>query len=333
MTKRSRRSVLAIGCAAVAWLLLRPYAALGGLLQNLFSPPEPKATKPITPNDEFYVTSYRSPPTIRIRDWSLSIKGLVERPFTLTYEQLLAKPAVSQIVTLECVGNTVAGEFMSTAEWEGIPLRPLLQEAGVQTGAYDVVFRAADGYSDSIRLERALAGDVMIALKMNGVPLPQGHGFPARAIVPGQYGMKSVQWLTDIETTAEDYKGYYAQKGWTDDATVKTTSRIDLPGHGTTIRGLHHKIEGLAFAGTRGIRRVEISTDGGERWALATLAPPLSSASWVFWHYDWMVPNAGRYTLIVRATDGTGAAQTSIEQEPAPDGASGLHEITVTVDA
>ena len=333
MTTLSRRRMLTIGGAAVAWVLVRPRIALAGLLQNLFGPPEPKPTKPITPNEDFYVTSYRSPPTIRINDWSLSIKGLVERPLTLTYERLLAESTVSQIVTLECVGNTVAGEFIGTAEWEGIPLRSLLEQAGVQAAAYDVVFRAADGYSDGIRIDRAMAGDVMIAHRMNGVRLPLGHGFPARAIVPGHYGMKSVQWLTEIEVVAQDYKGYYAQKGWTDEAIIKTTSRIDLPGHGTIIKGFNLKIEGLAFAGIRGIKQVEISTDGGERWMPANLAPPLSSASWVFWHYDWTVPMAGRYTVIVRATDGTGAVQTSTEQEPAPDGASGLHELTVTVEA
>ena len=331
MPRPSRRRFLQ---AAVSLLIAAtlPPTARAGLLQNLFGQPEPKATKPITPNEEFYVTSYRSPPTIRINDWSLSIKGLVERPIALTYEQLIAKPSVAQIVTLECVGNTVAGEFISTAKWEGVPLRALLDEAGAQADAYDVIFRAADGFSDSIRLDRAMAGDVLIAHKMNGVPLPEGHGFPARVIVPGHYGMKNVQWLTEIEVVAEDYKGYYAQKGWTDEAIIKTTSRIDLPGHGTTIRGLHHKIEGLAFAGTRGIKQVEISTDGGEHWAFATLAPPISSASWRFWHYNWAVSKAGRHTLLVRATDGTGKLQTSIEQDPAPDGASGLHEISMLVE-
>lgn len=333
MPDPSRRHVLKI-CAAIAvWLVTCPRFAFAGFLQNLLGLSEPKTTTPITPNEEFYVTSYRSPPTIRINGWSLSIKGLVERPMTLTYNQLIAKPSLSQIVTLECVGNTVAGEFISTARWEGVPLRSLLEEAGAQADAYDVVFRAADGYSDSIRFDRAMAGDVLIAHRMNGVPLPQGHGFPARAIVPGHYGMKSVQWLMEIEAVAEDYKGYYAQKGWTDEAVIKTTSRIDLPGHGTVIGGLRHQVEGLAFAGARGIKQVEISVDGGERWVPAELDNPLSSYSWVFWHYDWTVPKPGRYSLIVRATDGAGRLQSSSDQDPAPDGATGLHEITVTVTA
>jgi len=330
MPRPSRRRFL----KAAGGLLLGtavPIPSLAGLLDRVFGQPEPKRTQPITPNDEFYVTSYRSPPTIRINEWSLAIKGLIERPMTLTYEQLIAKPTASQIVTLECVGNTVAGEFMSTAEWTGLPLRTLLEEAGAQAGAYDVVFRAADGYSDSIRFDRAMAGDVLIAHQMNAVSLPTGHGSPARMIVPGHYGMKSVQWLTEIEIVAEDYKGYYAQKGWTDEAIVKTTSRIDLPGHGSTVSGPFQTIEGLAFAGVRGISLVEVSTDGGEQWAVATLNPPLSESSWRFWRYPWTVPKAGRYTILVRATDGMGMRQTSVEQDPAPDGATGWHEVTVSV--
>ena len=226
---------------------------------------------------------------------------------TLDYEQLCARPSVSHVVTLECVGNTVAGEYIGTARWEGCSLRSLLEEAGVRTDAVDVVFRAADEYSDSISLTRAMAGDVMVAFRMNGVALPQSHGFPARMIVPGHYGMKSVQWLTDIEAVDHDYKGYYARKGWTDEAIIKTTSRIDVPGHGSTLTGLRHKVAGLAFAGTRGISAVEVRTDEGASWTNATLEVPVSTASWVFWHYDWIVPQNGSYTLSVRATDGTGA--------------------------
>ncbi|WHZ24824.1 MAG: hypothetical protein OJF47_003936 [Nitrospira sp.] len=330
-TLSRRRLLFAAGVTAFA-SILRPLSASAGLLDSLFGRVEAKATKPITLNEEFYLTSYRSPSTIRVHDWLLSVKGLVERPSRFTYEELLAKPTVSQIVTLECVGNTVAGEFIGTAEWTGISLRGLLEDAGIHASGHDVVFRAADGFSDSIRLDRAMADDVLMAHGMNGVPLPQGHGFPVRIIVPGCYGMKSVQWLTEIEVVDHDYKGYYQQKGWSDEAIVKTTSRIDLPGHGTTLRGLRHRIEGLAFAGTRGISLVEISLDGGEVWIPATLDPPLSPAAWSFWSYDWTVQAAGRYHLAVRATDGTGWRQSSIEQDPAPDGATGLHEVMVTVE-
>lgn len=332
MRSLSRRHVLkAFGAWSVLPLLL-PVHASAGFLDRLLGQ-QGRKTKPITPNEDFYVTSYRSPPTIRLSDWSLSLKGLVERPITLTYEQLIEKAAVSRIVTLECVGNTIGGDSISTAEWTGVTLRSLLEESGISERAYDVVFRAADGFSDSIRADHAMFGDVMVAHKMNGVPLPQGHGFPTRAIVPGHYGMKSVQWLTEIEAVDHDYKGYYQQKGWTENAIVKTMSRIDAPGHGATVRGPHQKVEGLAFAGARGISRVEVSTDGGEHWVLADVATPLSPYAWLFWSYDWTVPSPGRYSLVVRATDGTGSLQTAIEQDAAPDGSSGLHEITVIVAA
>lgn len=333
MPGRSRRHVLKVLGAGILLGLFRPFHASASFLDRLYHQQDRTPTKPITPNNEFYVTSYRSPPTIRLHEWSLSIKGLVERPITLTYEQLLEKSTVSRIVTLECVGNTVGGEFISTADWTGVSLRSLLEESGISEQAYDVVFRAADGFSDSIRADRAMLGDVIIAHKMNGVSLPAAHGFPARAIVPGHYGMKSVQWLTEIEVVPQDYKGYYQQKGWTEDAIIKTMSRIDVPGHGATVRGPQQKVEGIAFAGLRGVRLVEISTDGGNGWSPANLAAPLSPYAWAFWSYDWTVPAPGRYTLLVRATDGTSSLQTSTEQEPSPDGASGLHEITVTVAA
>lgn len=331
MSTLSRRHVLKGFGALILLYIVRPFQAAAGFFDGVFGRQARGPTKPITPNDEFYVTSYRSPPTVRLNNWSLSLKGLVERPFTFTYEQLREKGAVARVVTLECVGNSIGGESISTAEWSGVPLRSLLEESGISAQAYDVVFRGADGFTDSIKVDRAMLGDVILAHTMNGVPLPEGHGFPVRAIVPGYYGMKSVQWLTEIEVVAHDYKGYYPQKGWTEEALVKTMSRIDVPGHGNTLRGPQQRVEGIAFAGIRGIRKVEISMNGGNSWNPAILAAPLSPYAWVFWSYDWTVPAPGRYALSIRATDGTGSLQTSTEQEPSPDGASGLHEITVTV--
>lgn len=329
----SRRAMLKAAGVAVMAPLVQPLHAVSGVLDRLFgSAPEAKPTPPITPNEEFYITSYRSPPSVRLENWRLVVKGLVERPMTLTYGELQARPRVAEIVTLQCVGNPVGGDAISTAEWEGISLRRLLEEAGIASGAYDVVFRAADGYSDSIRIERAMAGDVLVAYRMNGVPLPQAHGFPVRIIVPGIYGMKSVQWLTDIEVVDYDYQGYDQQKGWSDDATVKTMSRIDVPGHGTVLQGRRQIMQGLAFAGTRGVRQVEVSTNGGGTWAPARLDVPLSPYAWVLWSYEWAVAAPGRHSLAVRATEGLGKMQTSFEQDPAPDGASGLHQITVTVE-
>jgi DMSO/TMAO reductase YedYZ molybdopterin-dependent catalytic subunit len=263
----------------------------------------------------------------------LAITGLVEKPIAVTYPELLALPRIRAVVTLECVGNGVAGDAISTAEWEGVSLKLLLEEARVTSTAYDLVFKAADGYSDSIPVERALAGDVLVAYRMNGVPLPQGHGFPARIIVPGLYGMKHVQWLTEIALVDHDYQGYYQRKGWSDEAVVKTTSRVDLPEHGSTLRGPTYTVQGLAFAGTRGIKQVELSMDEGKTWHQVVLDPEISPSAWRFWSYRWTLPAQGRYTLLVRATDGTGRPQAAVDEGPAPDGATGLHEITVTVRA
>nr|MBI3613793.1 molybdopterin-dependent oxidoreductase [Nitrospirota bacterium] len=324
------RGVKLAGGLALASSLSWPTRAGATVLDKLFRG-SAQATPAITPNDDFYVTSYRSPPTIRINEWELAIKGLVESPVTLRYPELLARPLRSEIVTLECVGNSVAGDAVGTAFWEGVPLKSLLEEAGVSAQARRVVFRAADGYSDSLPTERVMAGDVLVAVTMNRVPLPQAHGFPARIIVPGVYGMKQVQWLTEIEAVDQDYKGYYQHKGWSEAALVKTMSRIDVPGHGETLRSGEHVVKGLAFAGSRGILSVELSADGGDRWMPAQLEPELSPYAWRFWTCRWQPQKPGQYALKVRAKDGTGNPQASTEQDPFPDGAAGLHEITVTV--
>ena len=303
-----------------------------GMWSQVFGSPS-REVSPITPNEAFYITSYRTPPSIRAENWTLLIKGLVKNPITISYPQLLARPHVSEIVTLECIGNGVAGEAIGTAEWEGVSLKTVLDEVGVDSKAYDVVLRATDGYSDSLTLERAMVGDVLIAHGMNGETLPSGHGYPARIIVPGVYGMKHVQWLSEIEVVPQDYQGYHQKKGWSDDATVKTMSWISNPQDGDTlpIRS-RMTMQGYAFAGTRGIRTVEVTTDGGQTWTSASLMPELSPYAWVFWKYSWEPHRPGDHRILVRATDSTGQHQTATEQEPFPDGASGRQEVIVTVE-
>ncbi len=303
----------------------------GGMWSQIFSQPK-REVSPITPNDEFYTTSYRTPPFLPIEQWTLSIHGLVDRPLTLSYAQLLAYPSVSEYVTLECVGNGVAGEAIGTAKWEGAPLKQLLEQAGVHANSHDVVLRSADGYSDSLRLDHAMRGEVMVAYKMNGVPLPLGHGFPARMIVPGYYGMKHVQWLTHIELTETNYQGYYQKKGWSDDPIVKTMSWITDPQTGdelTTEKS--YILKGFAFSGSRGIRSVELSTDGGESWAPALLQPALSPHTWVHWEFLWMPTIPGDHRIVARATDGTGTQQITSDRDPFPNGTTGLQEVIVSV--
>ena len=329
----SRRQVLQLtaGLGLVS-IIPQPRHAFAGMWSQLFGEPK-REMSPITPNEEFYITSYRTPPFLPADQWALSIRGQVNNPFTITYPQLLAQPSVSEIVTLECVGNSVAGEAIGTAEWEGVKLNRILDRAGVRTQAYDVVFHAADGYSDSLPIERAMRDDMLIAFRMNGVPLPWGHGFPARVIAPGHYGMKHVQWLTGIELVTSDYQGYYQQKGWSDDAIVKTKSWLTDPQTGDTLPvGRRFPIKGVAFAGSRGIRQVELSTNGGETWDRARLAQALSPYSWVLWTYQWEPAKPGDHRLLARATDGTGAVQTALDHTPFPDGASGISETIVAVE-
>ena len=212
-------------------------------------------------------------------------------------------------------------------------MKSLLDEAGVNPNAYDIILHAADGYTDSIPVERAMAGDVLIAYKMNGATLPPGHGYPARIIVPGVYGMKQVQWLTAIELVNKDYLGYHQRQGWSDDAIVQTRSWITDPQEGDGLAREPITLRGFAFAGDRGIRSVDISLDDGETWKSAVLEPTISPYAWRFWHYTWHDPKPGDYRLRVRATDGTGVLQSSIEQKPFPNGGTGLQEISFSVAA
>lgn len=328
----SRRRFLQLsGTLAVAPLFLATHSARAGMWRQLFGSTK-RTTSPITSNDEFYITSYRTPPFVPADRWALTIRGTVISPLTLTYRDLLSQPAITEIVTLECVGNGVGGEAIGTAEWQGVRLKALLDKARVTSHTQDVVFHAADGYSDSLTIERAMMDDIMVAYRMNGVPLPLGHGFPARMIVPGHYGMKHVQWLTGIELVSSDYKGYYQRKDWSDKAIVKTKSWITDPQTGDTLPAKNlFTMQGFAFAGSRGIRQVDISTDGGASWSAATLAPSLSAYSWVMWSYPWEPQRSGDFHIFARATDGTGEQQSSQEDPPFPDGASGLQEVIVSI--
>lgn len=327
----SRRNLFKMaGGLALTSALPYPKISMGSMLSQVFGGMK-REVSPITPNDEFYITSYRSPPDVRVHDWTLAVKGLVKSPIRLNYAEFLTRPTISDIVTLECVGNEVAGDSIGTAEWEGVALKALLDEAGVQSTASDLVLRAADGYSDSFSVERAMVGDVMIAHTMNGVPLPTGHGYPARIIVPGIYGMKQVQWLTEIELVPHDYRGYYQKQKWSEDATVQTKTWITDPQEDDDLPSKDYRIKGFAFAGTRGIQSVELSFDGGDHWELTHLEPAQSRSSWVFWNFMWQAPRPGVYTIVARATDGTGALQSAVEQKPFPSGTTGLHEMMVTV--
>ncbi len=295
----------------------------------------PRDTPPITPNPQFYVYDIgRLSKMIQDLDysrWALNLTGRVKRPLTLTYDAIKQRPFLETTVTLECIENPVGGDTISNAVWRGASLKDLLIEAGIDPHTRKVIFKAADGYTDSIPVTRALSGDVLLAYQMNGVDLPRPHGYPLRAVVPGIYGMKNVKWIMEIEVTESDYLGYWQQRGWSDEAEIGIMSRIDRPGAYQELQGLKQVIRGIAFAGTAGIQRVEVSTDGGRNWSPAKLNAPLSLHAWVFWQFDWQVPQPGVYHIVVRATDRSGRLQTAEYTRGFPNGATGFHSITVEV--
>ncbi len=328
----SRRGFLSLSLGVLGLAALSPPRLLrAGLLDRLFGGAG-RETPPITPNRDFFVTSYDVTPPIALDRWALTFGGSVRRPARLSYDDLLTRPQTRMIATLECIGNPVGGDAIGTAEWGGVRLNALLDEAGVDPQGVDVVLRGADGYSDSIPVSRAMRDEVLVATRMNGVPLPPEHGYPARLIVPGIYGMKNVKWLTGIEIVPQDYRGYWQERGWPDDAFVRLSSRIDLPGDRETIALPRYTAKGIAFGGLARIPRVEVSTNGGADWQSAALLPPLSPHAWTLWTYDWAIPGPGEYTLMVRATNEDGVGQAWQPGAPSA-GTAGVHAITVAAVA
>jgi DMSO/TMAO reductase YedYZ molybdopterin-dependent catalytic subunit len=287
----------------------------------------------ITDNRVFYrVDIDPIPPQLNFDQWSLKITGKVNSPFTINKDSLMAMQTNDEYVTLECVSNTInpPGALISNAIWTGVPLPFVLNQAGVASDAKYVVFHCADGYTVGIPLDRAMKSDALLAYKMNDQLLPTGHGFPLRAIVPGIYGMMNAKWVTEIELVDYVYLGYWQERGWSNDARIKTTSIIYYPSAQAEVSGTI-PIAGVAFAGDRGISKVEVSADGGSTWNEATLKKSLSPYSWVLWAYEWNPSIKGSATIIVRAYDGAGTVQDPTSVQPFPNGASGYNQIQVAV--
>jgi len=273
------------------------------------------------------------PPSIDRTTWRLKVTGLVDRTVELTYDELVALPVVEQFVTIACVSNEVGGNLVGNAKWTGVALRDVLDMAGVQSAADQLVGRSADGWTAGMPVEWVTdpAREPMIAVGMNGEPLPRAHGYPARLIVPGLYGyVSATKWLTELElTTFDQFHGYWVPLGWAERAPILTQSRIDVPRSGANVPAGTVAVAGVAWAPDRGIRAVEVQVDEGA-WQPATLSAPISKATWVQWLFRWDA-TPGRHALSVRATDGTGEVQTDMSSPPAPDGARGHHTISVNV--
>jgi len=286
-----------------------------------------------TPNDFFYrVDTALLTPQVASDTWRLRIHGMVDREVELTFKELLARPLEEHDVTLTCVSNPVGGEYVGNARWLGAMLKPVLDGAGVHAGANQIVSRSSDGMTIGTPTAAIMDGrDAMLAVGTNGVPLPIAHGFPVRMVVPGLYGYTSAtKWVVDMElTTFAAFDAYWVGEGWAQQATIKTESRIDTPASGTSVRSGTVPVAGVAWAQHRGIAAVEVRVDAGP-WNEARLSAIDTIDTWRQWVWDWPA-TPGRHTIEVRATDETGYTQTSRRVPPAPNGATGWHQVFVTV--
>ncbi|WP_436537087.1 molybdopterin-dependent oxidoreductase [Actinoplanes sp. HUAS TT8] len=287
----------------------------------------------VTPNDDFYrIDTALISPQVDPATWTLKIHGMVRNPITITWAELLQRPMVERYVTLACVSNEVGGDLIGNALWLGTPIKALLDEADPLPGADQVVQRSTDGWTCGTPTAVLRDGrDALLAVGMNGEPLPVEHGFPVRMIVPGLYGYVSAcKWITEIELTRfADFDAYWVPRGWAAQGPIKTESRIDTPRDGAKRDAGPVVVAGVAWAQHRGIAKVEVQVDDGA-WETAALAPAVSDDTWRQWTHTWPA-TSGRHVLRVRATDLDGYTQTSDLADPAPDGATGWHEVTVSV--
>jgi DMSO/TMAO reductase YedYZ molybdopterin-dependent catalytic subunit len=286
-------------------------------------------------NRDFYrIDTALQVPVVDAADWTLTIDGMVEREVSIDFAELLALPLVEHSVTLMCVSNEVGGSLVGNATWLGYPIRDLLKRAGPLPGADMVLSYSIDGFTAGSPLDVLLEEDrtSLLAVGMNGDPLPIEHGFPARLVVPGLYGyVSATKWVVRLKVTRfADDMGYWTPRGWSALGPVKTASRIDVPRSGDPARPGKLTIAGVAWAQHRGIRGVEIRVDDGD-WNAARLADAISADTWVQWLYDWdAIP--GSHTIAVRATASDGDTQRENRLPPAPNGSEGYHTITVRVE-
>jgi DMSO/TMAO reductase YedYZ molybdopterin-dependent catalytic subunit len=345
-------SIGVIGAAAVGGLFGRTLLAnaregavpqAGGLPSaGASAPPLPAGasldvegiTPLVTPTERFYrIDTALLVPRPRLETWRLAVTGMVDRPFELTYDELVAMPLVEQYVTIACVSNEVGGDLVGNALWRGVRLKDLLARAGVAPDATQIVGRSVDGFTVGFPTVHALADEreALVAVGMNGEALPANHGFPARLIVPGLFGyVSATKWLTEINlTTLDAFDAYWVPLGWSKQGPILTQSRIDVPRSGASVAAGAVTVAGVAWAPDRGIRTVEVQVDEAE-WAAAELSVPISDATWVQWTYPWEAA-PGQHVVRVRATDGKGDLQEERRTPPPPDGARGYHTISVAV--
>ncbi|WP_353826521.1 molybdopterin-dependent oxidoreductase [Agromyces sp. SYSU T0242] len=288
----------------------------------------------ITPNGVFYrIDTALSVPQVDPEEWRLRIHGMVDREVELTWDDLVALPMAESVTTLACVSNEVGGELIGTAVWLGTPIRDLLARAAPDAEADMVLSRSIDGFTASTPLEVLTDPDreAVLAIGMNGEPLPVEHGFPVRMVVPGLYGyVSATKWVTELQVTRFDRdRAYWSDRGWSERGPIKLSSRIDVPRPGQSLEAGTVVVAGVAWHQHTGVDGVEVQVDDGP-WRPATLATAISADTWVQWRYEWEA-ESGPHTLRVRATSADGEVQTDERAPVAPDGATGLHERTFDV--
>jgi DMSO/TMAO reductase YedYZ molybdopterin-dependent catalytic subunit len=294
-------------------------------------------TPALTPVADFYQVNKNALSTVvDAANWRLRVDGLVARPHDYTLDELRALPAETGNRTLECISFDIlrGDDLIGNQEWRGTRVAGLLDEAGVDAGARFILWEAEDGYTESIPIEVARDDQSWIAYEMAGQPLTPEHGFPARVLIAGRFGMKQPKWVNRLTVSDHDIDGYWEQRGWDREAVVMTMSRIDDPAPGDSVPvGVPFKVYGIANSGDRGIATVELSPDGGTKWLEAELEdasrPPLGPLTWVRWRAEVTLPVAGTARLVVRAIDGEGGVQDGTERPSLPSGATGWHAIRV----
>ncbi|WP_049986731.1 molybdopterin-dependent oxidoreductase, partial [Halobellus rufus] len=287
----------------------------------------------ITPPEEHYVVDINiRPPEVDLESWTLDVDGAVEEPYGLSYDELREHEAnTEQFTTMLCISNTVGGDLVGTSRWTGVQLSDLVADAAPSEAAVDVVTHAADGYSEAIPLELVEREDILIAHRMGAEPLTRAHGFPARLLIPGRYGMKMTKWITRIELAEVEHDAYWEQRGWDEEAVVNTMSYV----RGAERDGDRVTVGGVAFGGletgVEEIAAVEVSVDGGSSWTEAELESPIAPHAWRRWRHAFDAPDRSEFAVVVRAIRRDGTVQTEERSPPRPSGATGWHRKTVRV--
>jgi DMSO/TMAO reductase YedYZ molybdopterin-dependent catalytic subunit len=297
-------------------------------------PPAPGTRPELTSNDQFYRIDIDTvPPSVDETSWHLELGGLVDKPLSLSLADLRSRPSVTQAITLECISNELGGDLTSASLWTGVPFKDILAEAGLKPSVKEIAITSVDGFYESVPLNEAMDDRTLLVYEMNGEPLPTAHGFPLRIYIPNHYGMKQPKWISRMEAINKEGPGYWVDRGWSPTAIVQTTSVIDnvavdqKDAQSNTV-----PVGGIAYAGARGISKVEVQVDNGP-WEKAELrTPPLSPLTWVQWRYDWKA-TPGRHDIKVRAYDGQGQLQITNNNPTYPDGATGIYSTTADISS